>query len=193
MTNDIYECVLHGRGGQGAVTAAELLCEIAYMDGFKDTLSIPIIGAERRGAAIKVFTRLSVSKEIKDYSAVSDADITIIFDMSLLPLPGVLDAMKHGIIILNTNEVVDKSKFPAETQLYVVDATAISLDLKLLVSGSPVTNVPLLGAFAKALDGENMRGISMESLEKVLQEKWGSKSELNIKAAKKAYELTHKI
>ncbi|MCK5343561.1 MAG: 2-oxoacid:acceptor oxidoreductase family protein, partial [Candidatus Heimdallarchaeota archaeon] len=84
----IYEITMHGRGGQGAITAALLLCEIAYEDGYKDVLSIPKIGGERHGSPIKAFTKLSRIREVKNYSATEDADITIIFDASLLPIPG---------------------------------------------------------------------------------------------------------
>jgi Pyruvate/2-oxoacid:ferredoxin oxidoreductase gamma subunit len=77
--HNIYEVLFHARGGMGAVTASELLCEIAFVDGFKDVLSVPIIGAERRGSPVKANARLSPTKEIKSYSEVKDADVTLIF------------------------------------------------------------------------------------------------------------------
>ncbi|MHA1522259.1 MAG: 2-oxoacid:acceptor oxidoreductase family protein, partial [Promethearchaeota archaeon] len=114
MTDDkIIEVTMHGRGGQGAITAALLLCEIAYADGYTDVLSIPKIGAERRGAPIKAFSKLSKKRKIKNYAAVEDADITIIFDPSLITLPGVAEAIKHGVVLINTANEVDVSKFPS--------------------------------------------------------------------------------
>ena len=177
-----YELIFHGRGGQGAVTAAELLCEFAYVDGMGDVLSIPIIGAERRGAPIKAFVKLSTVKKLKDLAAVTDPDISIIFDMSLLHMPGVLEVITHGIVILNTSDEVDLSQFPKDTKVYAVDATTISLDLGLVVSGSPILNVPLLGAYAKI-----MGHIKLESMEKILVKKFGSKAGLNFKAAQEAF------
>lgn len=187
-SNKIFEVILHGRGGQGSVTAADLLCEFAYASGFKDTLSIPIIGAERRGSPVKAFARLSLGKEIKNYSNVKDADYTLIFDVSLLPLPGVLDAIHHGIVILNTSEPVDVKKFPPNVEIYTVDATGISLGLGLKVAGSPVLNVPMLGSLAKV-----MEGMKLEPLKEILNESFGSKGELNYKAAEKAYQEIKKI
>jgi pyruvate ferredoxin oxidoreductase gamma subunit len=188
ISQKIFEVTLHGRGGQGSVTAADLLCEFAYASGFKDTLSIPIIGAERRGSPVKAFARLSLGKEIKNYSNVKDADYTLIFDVSLLPLPGVLDSIHHGIVILNTSESVDVSRFPAKTEIYTVDATGISLGLGLKVAGSPVLNVPMLGSLAKV-----MEGMKLEPLKEILNDSFGSKGELNYKAAEQAFNTIKKV
>ena len=57
--NGIIEITFHGRGGQTAVTASQLLAECAFEKGFKDTIAIPIIGAERRGAPIQAFTKIA--------------------------------------------------------------------------------------------------------------------------------------
>jgi 2-oxoacid:acceptor oxidoreductase gamma subunit (pyruvate/2-ketoisovalerate family) len=192
MTKDIedkiYELIFHGRGGQGAITAAELMCEVAYKDGMVDVLSIPIIGAERRGAPIKAFNRLSTKREIKNYAAPTHPDVVIIFDMSLLPLPGVLDSLKDCIVILNTSEDVDISKFSSDVKIYTVDATGISIELGLIIAGSPVLNVPLLGAYAKI-----MGHIKLETIKTVLEGKFGSKAELNYLTAKKAFETTKTV
>ncbi len=184
----VYEIIIHGRGGQGAITAGELLCDFAYFSGFKDVLSIPIIGAERRGAPIKAFVKLSNEKEIKDYSAVSDPDISIIFDMSLLNLPGVLDQIHKGIVILNTKEKVDTSQFPDGVEVWAIDATKISLGLDLLVAGSPVLNVPILGAYAKVTGH-----IDLSIMEDILVKKFGSKGKLNYKATQEAAKAVHKL
>ncbi len=184
----IYEIIIHGRGGQGAITAGELLCEFAYFSGFKDVLSIPIIGAERRGAPIKAFVKLSSKKEIKDYSAVSDPDISIVFDMSLLNLPGVLDQVSKGIVILNTKEEVDTSIFPEGVEVYAIDATSISIGLDLMVAGSPVLNVPLLGAYAKVLGH-----LDLEAMEEILVKKFGEKGKVNFKAAVEAGKAVERL
>jgi pyruvate ferredoxin oxidoreductase gamma subunit len=182
VNRGIYGITLHGRGGQGSVTAADLLCEFAYASGYKDTLAIPIIGAERRGSPVKAFARLSMEREIKNYSYVVNPDYVLIFDVTLLPLPGVLDGIKHGTVILNTREDVDLSKFPPAVSVYAVDATGISIDLKLIIAGSPVLNVPMLGAWAKL-----MGNIKLEMIRENLLDHFGSKGELNFKAAERAY------
>ena len=184
----IFEITIHGRGGQGAVTAGELLCEFAHADGFKDVLSIPIIGAERRGAAIKAYTRLSPKKEIKNYSAVISPDVSLIFDLSLLPLPGVLDSIKNGIVICNTHEGVDRSKFPESVRVFWVDATGISIKLGLVIAGSPVLNVPMLGAYAKV-----MGHIKLPTMKTILIDKFASKGDLNYQAAEQSFNSVQEV
>ena len=100
----IYEIVFHGRGGQGLITGMEILADVAFEDGFKDVLTIPIIGAERRGAPIRAFLRLSPDRQIKSHSAITNPDITVIFDQTLLELPGVGDSIKRGIVLLNVTD-----------------------------------------------------------------------------------------
>ena len=148
-SKNVYEILFHARGGQGAVSASELLCDIAFKDGFRDVLSVPIIGAERRGAPIRANAKLSEESEIKSYSEVKDPDMTLIFDTTLLTIPGVLEGIKHGIIILNARENYDISAIPENLSVYSVDATGISIGLKLVVAGLPVLNVPMIGAYEK--------------------------------------------
>ncbi|MHA1610536.1 MAG: 2-oxoacid:acceptor oxidoreductase family protein [Promethearchaeota archaeon] len=191
MTDDkIIEVTMHGRGGQGAITAALLLCEIAYADGYTDVLSIPKIGAERRGAPIKAFSKLSKKRKIKNYAAVEDADITIIFDPSLITLPGVAEAIKHGVVLINTANEVDVSKFPSDCKIYTSPVTNIALELNLLAAGYPILNVPLLGALTKVKfrdeTGEHGLDLNLETIEKIALKKFGSRGHLNYEAAIKA-------
>jgi len=188
--NKIYEITSHGRGGQGAITGALLLCEIAYADGYKDVLSIPKIGAERRGAPIKAFSKISQEREIKNFAGVEDADITIIYDPSLLPIPGVADAINHGTILINTDGDVDLTQFPASTKIYTSPVTEIALEMKLLASGYPILNVPLLGALTKVKykdeSGERSLGLKLETIKQIAINKFGSKGEANYNAAVEA-------
>ncbi len=191
MTDDkIFEIVLHGRGGQGAITAGLLLCEMAYKDGYKDVLSIPKIGAERRGAPIKAFVKLSKHRRIKNFAAPEDQDFTIIFDPSLISLPGVADNVKHGTVLINTNKEIDTSVFPKECKVYTVPVTDISLEMKLLAAGYPIINVPILGAFTqvKYTNGneEASLGLKLETIKEIAEEHFGSRGEINFEAAKKS-------
>lgn len=195
--NKIFEITMHGRGGQGAITAALLLCEVAYADGYTDVLSIPKIGAERRGAPIKAFSKLSRKRKIKNYAAVEDADITIIFDPSLIQIPGVADAIHHGTVLINTAEDVDVSKFPAGCKIYTVPVTNIALELNLTTAGYPILNVPLLGALTKIKyvdeDGKHDLGLHLETIEQIAIKKFGSRGHLNYEAAVKAAEQVKEI
>ena len=184
----MIEITFHGRGGQGAVTGAEMLAEVALLDGFTDSLSIPIIGAERRGAPIRAFTRLS-KEEIKIYSAVINPDVVVIFDDSLVPSPGVAYGIGNCKFLINTAGQLDLDKFAETAEVYRVDATGISLQLNLVVSGDPVLNVPMLGAYAQVTGH-----INLESLNEVISEKWGEKvAEKNYAAAQEAYNQTERV
>jgi len=74
-SKEIIEIFFHGRGGQTAITASQLLAEMAYEKGFIDTIAIPIIGAERRGAPIMAFTKISEKKPIRTSTSSQPAPV----------------------------------------------------------------------------------------------------------------------
>ncbi len=131
---------------------------------------------------------MSEESEIKSYSEVKDPDMTLIFDTTLLTIPGVLEGIKHGIIILNARENYDISAIPENLSVYSVDATGISIGLKLVVAGSPVLNVPMIGAYAKVTGH-----LKLPTIKKVLEETYGAKGELNYQAAERAYEEVQQL
>jgi 2-oxoacid:acceptor oxidoreductase gamma subunit (pyruvate/2-ketoisovalerate family) len=178
----LKEIRIHGRGGQGSVTAAELLAHAAFVEG-KWVQAFPYFGAERRGAPVKAFARIS-DKPILVHSQVYNPDYVIVLDPVLYKVVDVTEGLKKdGIVIMNT------TKKPEETglkgwRIAVVDATGIALGLNLLVAGLPVINTSILGAFAKAT-GE----VKLASVLEVINETWsGSAGEKNAKAAELAYE-----
>lgn len=178
----IREIRIHGRGGQGGVTAAELIARAAYKEG-KWVQAFPYFGAERRGAPVKAFARIS-DDPILIRSQIYNPDYVIVLDESLLEVANVTEGLKKdGIIIINTR------KKPSEIDLAgyrvaTVDATGIALELDLLVAGLPVVNTAMVGAFAKAT-GE----IKIESVIESIKEEWrGAIGEKNAKAAVLAYE-----
>ena len=178
----IREIRIHGRGGQGGVTAAELIARAAYKEG-KWVQAFPYFGAERRGAPVKAFARIS-DDPILIRSQIYNPDYVIVLDESLLDVANVTEGLKKdGIIIINTR------KKPSEIDLAgyrvaTVDATGIALELGLLVAGLPVVNTAMVGAFAKAT-GE----IRIESVIESIKEEWrGAIGEKNAKAAVLAYE-----
>ncbi|MBN2155154.1 MAG: 2-oxoacid:acceptor oxidoreductase family protein [Candidatus Lokiarchaeota archaeon] len=187
QTKDIINVVIHGRGGQGAITASNLLCECAFRAGFKDVLDIPKIGAERRGAPIQGFVRLSRDKEIKLYSGVRNADYTLIFDYTLLDIPSVVKSLS-GIILLNAPEFMNLDCIDPSFEVWIVDATGISVKNKLMISGFPILNTLILGAFAK------MTGIySLDIIKDVYKARFGKNWEKNFLSAKEAYESVKKV
>jgi 2-oxoacid:acceptor oxidoreductase gamma subunit (pyruvate/2-ketoisovalerate family) len=144
------EIIWFGRGGQGAVVAAQILAESAYLEGFKGVTSAPTFGPERRGAPVTASTRISEDPN-RMFSQVEMADIAIVLDDTLL---GVVDVKgrirKGGTIIINTSCKPEDAAISGDFDVATVDATGIALKLRLLKEGAPVINTPLLGAFAKA-------------------------------------------
>jgi len=178
----LKEIRIHGRGGQGGVTAAEMLARAAFKEG-KWVQAIPFFGAERRGAPVKAFVRLA-DEPILVRSQVYNPDYVIVLDSALLDIVDVTEGLKNnGILIVNTTKKPEEINIK-QGCLATVDATGIALELQLLVAGLPVLNTPMLGAFAKATDE-----VKLESVLEVIKQEWsGAAGEKNAKAASLAYE-----
>jgi 2-oxoacid:acceptor oxidoreductase gamma subunit (pyruvate/2-ketoisovalerate family) len=177
----LKEIRIHGRGGQGSVTAAQLLAHAAFIEG-KRVQAFPYFGAERRGAPVKAFARIS-DEPILLHSQIYNPDYIIVLDPNIYKIVNVTEGLKKdGIIVMNT------AKKPEEIDLKgrrvaTVDATEVALELGLLVAGLPVVNTSILGAFAKATSE-----VKLESILKAIKEMWsGSIGEKNAKAAELAY------
>ena len=183
--NGIIEVTLHGRGGQTAITASQLLAEFTFEKGFKDTIAIPIIGAERRGAPIQAFTKISQDKSIRTYDSVKEPDYMLIFDTSLLSIPNVSDTIKEGVtLIADSVRPLDESKLPKNIKVFIVDATGICIKNKFMHSSGPILNIPMLGAFGKVSGYHDLK-----ILDKVLKKEFGEERlEKNMAVAKDAYE-----
>ncbi|MHA1269794.1 MAG: 2-oxoacid:acceptor oxidoreductase family protein [Candidatus Helarchaeota archaeon] len=183
----VYEIRWHGRGGQGTVTAANIVSEAAFKDGYLGVQSIPLIGAERRGSALAVFSRLS-KQPINLISQIYEPDIIVCIDPSLFKKNRdmIISGIKNkGILIVNTiskpEDIIIKNK---SVKVCTVDASGISVKLGLHIGGSVVVNSPMLGAFIK---GSGL--IKLDTLIKVLESKWkGDWGKKNIEAVKKAYD-----
>jgi 2-oxoacid:acceptor oxidoreductase gamma subunit (pyruvate/2-ketoisovalerate family) len=180
------EVIWLGRGGQGAVVAAQILAESAYLEGFKGVTSAPTFGPERRGAPVTASTRIS-KDPIRMFSQVEMADIAIVLDDTLL---GVVDVKgrvrKGGTIIINTACKPEDAGIEGDFDVATVDATGIALKLRLTKEGAPVINTPLLGAFAKATGI-----VSLENIEKALRSKLpAAVASQNFETVRAAYEGT---
>ncbi len=183
--NEIVEVTFHGRGGQTSITGSQLLAEFVFEKGFKDTIAIPIIGAERRGAPIQAFTKFSRNKPIRTYDSVKNPDYMFIFDTSLLNIPKVQDTIKEGVtLIVDSVKPLDKTRLPNNVKVYIVDATGICIKRGFMHSSGPILNIPMLGAFGKVTDYYDL-----EIMEKVLRKEFGEKKiEKNMIVAKDGYE-----
>jgi 2-oxoisovalerate/pyruvate ferredoxin oxidoreductase gamma subunit len=187
-SNSLVEICFHGRGGQGAVTAANLLAAAAFQDGNKGVQAFPLFGAERRGAPVKAFARIS-GEEIHLRSEIYNPDIVIVLDESIMDLVDVLKGLKDdGKILINTRRKPNDFPFSKKYHVATVDATGIALNNNILVGGIPVVNTPILGSVPKILDR-----VSLRSIQEAIRSKWTGKKELgerNIKATQDAFDLT---
>jgi 2-oxoacid:acceptor oxidoreductase gamma subunit (pyruvate/2-ketoisovalerate family) len=182
----LVEIVFHGRGGQGSVTAANLLVAAALKDGNIGLQAFPLFGAERRGAPVRAFARISDS-EIHLRSEIYNPDIVIIQDESIMGIVDVLKGLKKdGKILINTRKKPNDYPFSKKYKVATVDATGVAIKHDILVGGIPVVNTPILGAVPKVLDK-----VTLKSIQSTIKEKWkGEQGEQNVKATKDAYDAT---
>ncbi|MHA1369599.1 MAG: 2-oxoacid:acceptor oxidoreductase family protein [Promethearchaeota archaeon] len=183
---NIYEITVLSRGGQGGILGNKLLGKIAYIDGFKDLIAIPIIGAERRGAPIRAYLRIS-NKKIRRIDAIKDPDFFLVLDETLLRYPYIADQIHDSTAIINT-ESGASYKFLKNVRIFEVPATRIAVELDLKVAGQPIVNVAMLGAFAR------VSGIiKLETIKGVIFEYFKEKGPINYESAKLAYDKTKEV
>jgi 2-oxoisovalerate ferredoxin oxidoreductase gamma subunit len=145
----MIEIIFFGRGGQGAVTAAEALATAAFLEG-KHSQAFPNFSGERRGAPVMAYARID-EEHFVDRSRIIVADYVIVLDPNLLKTVNPLDSLKEsGCGIVNTEgsaEDLQKEIGDTGKQIFCIDASSISQE----VYGKrpiPITNIAMLGAFA---------------------------------------------
>ncbi len=183
QTAELVEIRWHGRGGQGAVTSAELLARAAIAEG-KYAQAFPSFGPERRGAPVLAFDRISKSEPIRVRAEITEPDAVVILDSGLVSIVNVTSGLKDGgVIILNTKHPLEDvaAKFDKKWRLAVVDATAIATEI-LKVN---IVNTTMIGALLKATGV-----VDIESLAEPLNVRFGRLAERNMNALKKAFEDT---
>ncbi len=182
----------HGRGGQGVVTASRILATAALKGGYY-LQSLPDFGAERSGAPIAAYTRISETPPI-DRGPVYDPDAVIVLDSSLIGQVDVLTGLApQGTLIVNSpapgSEALTQLNMAAGQLLWAVDASKIAMDL--LRKNLP--NTPVLGAFAQAVPVLDLDTIS-EALEELLSEKFNDAIiQANLKALQLGYEQAQQV
>ena len=185
---ELTEIRWHGRGGQGAKTAALLFADAALSSG-KYIQAFPEYGPERMGAPVASFNRLS-SKPISLHSGVTNPDIVIVLDPTLVESVDVTEGMpENGILIINTEkapaDIKKELNIGGGMKVYTVDASGISKE----TIGRDIPNTPMLGALIRAsslLDFKEM----LEDMKKKLEKKFRSKPEVvqgNLKAIERSY------
>lgn len=182
----LKEIRIHGRGGQGSVTAAEILAHAAFFEG-KWVQAFPYFGAERRGAPVKAFARIS-TEPLRVHSQIYTPDYVIVLDPYIYKMVDVTEGLKQdGIVVINTTKRPEDLGLKGQ-RVATVDATGIALEMNLLVAGSPVVNTSILGAFARATEE-----VKLQSILEAIKETWsGAAGEKNAKATELAFERLKK-
>jgi 2-oxoacid:acceptor oxidoreductase gamma subunit (pyruvate/2-ketoisovalerate family) len=171
----------HGRGGQGAWTASELLARAAIHEG-KYIQSFPEFGPERMGAPVKAYTRIS-DEPIRLHCAVYNPNLAIVMDPTLLATVPVTEGLgETGILILNTPKdpkTMKEELKMTEGNVWTVPATEIAMR----VLGRAITNTAMLGVVTRATGV-----VKMESIEKAVHERFPEPlAEKNMGVIKEAY------
>jgi pyruvate ferredoxin oxidoreductase gamma subunit len=177
---------IHGRGGQGAVTAAEMLSIAAFLEG-RHAQAFPSFGSERTGAPVTSYCRIG-DREIRTREPISEPDALIIQDPTLLHQVDVFSGLSpDGFILINSSRGIDdlglvdlKERFRAERML-----TVPATDLAREHLGRPLPNAVLLGGFAALSEL-----IAIDSVAAAIRQKFaGPIGERNVSAAQAAFEL----
>ena len=175
----LKEIRVHGRGGQGNVTASEVLAEAAFADGLY-AQSFPMFGSERHGAPVTAFVRIS-DRPIRIRSQIYKPDYLIVQDATLIPGIDVLEGLRDGgLVVINSSRPPAAFSLEDTYRVVTVPATELALD----IVGKPIINTIMVGAFAGA-SGE----IRLEALERSVRQRYpGELGEREIAAMRDAYQ-----
>ncbi len=181
----MFQVRIHGRGGQGVVTGAELLSIAAFLGG-RHAQAVPSFGSERTGAPVVAFCRID-DREIRLREPVMAPDALLIQDPTLLHQLDVFQGLgPDGYILINTNRSFENLGLGEFVRGFRPErlCTVPATELALKHVGRPVPNAPLLGGFA-AISGL----ISLDAVIAAIRQKFAGKvAEGNVAAATAAYQ-----
>lgn len=176
----------HGRGGQGAITAAKIVSQAAYLSGYRGVTAAPSFGAERRGAPVSASTRISM-EPVLVVSQVETPDIVVVLDETLLKYPEVTHGLnKNGWLIVNSARSPRELGIKGDFHIATADATRVCQELNLVVAGQVIVNTAILGALIKAT-----KIVDMALIEQVVRQRFSNSAvDVNLKAIHRTYDIT---
>ena len=182
----LYEIIWHGRGGQGTVTAAKIVAQAAYLEGFQGVTATPSFGAERRGAPVSASTRIS-QEPIMVVSQVERPNVVVVLDHTLLKNQEVTSGLdRGGWLVVNTWEHPKELNIKGDFNIATADATRVCQELGLIIAGLTVVNTAILGAFVRAT-----KLVEVASIEKAIRKRFSDNAaDINLAAIMKTYEIT---
>ncbi|MFC1934720.1 2-oxoacid:acceptor oxidoreductase family protein [Chloroflexota bacterium] len=182
----IYEIRWHGRGGQGAITAAKIVAQAAYLEGYQGVTAAPSFGAERRGAPVSALTRIS-STPVMVVSQVEKPDVVVVLDHTLLQYREVTSGLgKDGWLVVNSRQHPKDLSVKGDFNIATADATGICWKLGLVIAGLTIVNTAMLGAFVRAT-----KVVDMASIDTVIRERFPTNAiDTNLSAVTETCEIT---
>ncbi|MBN1367930.1 MAG: pyruvate ferredoxin oxidoreductase subunit gamma [Dehalococcoidales bacterium] len=182
VKTELLEIRWHGRGGQGAVTSAELVAQAGINEG-RYGQAFPSFGPERRGAPVQAFVRVS-THPIRNRAEITQPDVVVVLDPGLLPVVNVATGLKpDGIAIINTRKTPEqiRQEFKINQKIATVNATKIAME----TLGVNIVNTTMVGALIHATGI-----VKLDSLTEPLKGRFGKLAERNFESMKKAFEQT---
>ncbi len=177
----MIEIRFHGRGGQGAVVASEILAGALFREG-KYVQSFPAFGVERRGAPVTAFIRVD-EEPILLRSEIYHPNHVVVLDPTLITVVQVTEGLERGgWVLINSDRKPGEVQLPPDFRLATVDADRIAIRHKLGTPTNPIVNTAILGAFARI-----SRLVRLEPLLEAVREAVPLKKEENAAAAEEAY------
>ncbi len=187
VTSRPYEIRWHGRGGQGAITAAKIVAQAAYLMGYRGVTAAPSFGAERRGTPVSASTRIS-PQPVMVVSQVEEPDVVVVLDHTLLKYEEVTSGLdRQGWLVVNSWRSPKELGIEGGFNIATADATGVCQELGLVIAGLTVVNTAMLGAFIRATEV-----VDLKSIEKVIRE-WFSRNavDINLAAISRTYQITN--
>ena len=178
----MIEIRFHGRGGQGAVVASEILASAFFKEG-KFVQSFPTFGVERRGAPVAAFIRVD-DQPILLRCEIYQPDHIVVLDPTLILAVDVTAGLKAGgWIIVNSDRRPEELELPERFKVATVDANRIAVKHRLGSPTNPIVNTAILGAFARIT-----RLVGLDPLLEAVREAVPLQKEANVAATREAYE-----
>ena len=178
----MHEVIFYGRGGQGAVTAVELIAQAAIGEG-KYAQGFPSFGPERRGAPVMAFLRVS-DNPIFSREKIETPDTVVVLDPTLLDLVDTCRGLQEGgTLIINSpfGKADELEAYQSQYHVFLVDATRIAVE----TLGVPITNTAILGALVKAT-----KIVGINAMQGPVQHRFGKLASKNLNAMHRAFEET---
>lgn len=182
MSSDITRIRWHGRGGQGAITAAKIVANAAFEAGYQGIVMVPSFGTERRGAPVSTSLKISRST-INDLSPTENPDIVVVLDHLLLDEVDVTAGLKKGGLLVINSPLKPEDYTYSDLRLAVADVTSLCSEVGLRKG---IVNSGIIGVLARAVDL-----VDISLLAKGIEAEFaGRKPSENAQSALLAYERT---